>query len=42
MLTDITDFSIHAGKIYLLAIIDCFDGLVTELSISTNPNAKIG
>ena len=27
-LTDITEFSIPAGKVYLSPIIDCFDGLV--------------
>lgn len=27
MLTDITEFSIPAGKIYLSLIIDCFDGM---------------
>ena len=26
-LTDITEFSIPAGKVYLSPIIDCFDGL---------------
>lgn len=29
-LTDITEFRIPAGKIYLSLIIDCFDGLVVS------------
>ncbi|MBM6842318.1 IS3 family transposase, partial [[Clostridium] spiroforme] len=29
MLTDITEFSIPAGKVYLSPIIDCFDGMVS-------------
>lgn len=29
-LTDITEFHIPAGKIYLSPIIDCFDGLVSS------------
>ena len=41
MLTDITEFSIPAGKVYLSPIIDCFDGMVTAWKISTNPNAEL-
>ena len=40
-LTDITEFSIPAGKIYLSPIIDCYDGMVVSWSISTHPNAKL-
>lgn len=38
-LTDITEISIPAGKIYLSPIVDCFDGLITSWSIGTSPNA---
>ena len=31
-LTDITEFAIPAGKVYLSPIVDCFDGLVGRLS----------
>lgn len=32
-LTDITEFSIPAGKVYLSPIIDCFDGLAVTWTI---------
>lgn len=40
-LTDITEFSIPAGKIYLSSIIDCFDGMCIAWSQSTSPNADL-
>lgn len=40
-LTDITEFTIPAGKGYLAPIIDCFDGLVTSWSIGTRPDAEL-
>lgn len=40
-LTDITEFSIPAGKIYLSPIIDCFDGFVTSWSIGVSPDANL-
>lgn len=40
-LTDITEFSIPAGKVYLSPIIDCFDGLVVAWSIGTSPSADL-
>lgn len=40
-LTDITEFSIPAGKIYLSPIIDCFDGLAVSWSIGTSPSANL-
>jgi transposase InsO family protein/transposase-like protein len=40
-LTDITEFSLPAGKVYLSPIIDCFDGLAVTWSIGTSPNAKL-
>ena len=41
MLTNITEFSIPAGKVYLSPIIDGFDGMVSAWKISTNPNAQL-
>lgn len=41
LLTDITEFSIPAGKVYLSPMIDCFDGLVSSWSIGTSPNAEL-
>jgi len=38
-LTDITEFAIPAGKVYLSPIIDCFDGMVVSWNIGTSPNA---
>ena len=40
-LTDITEFQIPAGKIYLSPIIDCFDGCVVTWSISSSPNSVL-
>ena len=40
-LTDITEFSIKAGKIYLSPIIDCFDGMPVSWRIGTSPNADL-
>lgn len=40
-LTDITEFHIPAGKIYLSPIIDCFDGLPVSWKIGTTPNAEL-
>ena len=40
-LTDITEFHIPAGKVYLSPMIDCFDGLVVSWTIGTHPNADL-
>lgn len=40
-LTDITQFSIPAGKVYLSPIIDCFDGMPVSWRIGTSPNADL-
>ena len=40
-LTDITEFHIPAGKIYLSPIIDCFDGLPVSWTIGTSPSADL-
>jgi transposase InsO family protein/transposase-like protein len=40
-LTDITEFHIPAGKIYLSPMIDCFDGLVVSQTVGTSPNANL-
>ena len=40
-LTDITEFHIPAGKVYLSPVIDCFDGLVVSLAIGTRPDAAL-
>lgn len=40
-LTDITEFRIPAGKIYLSPIIDCFDGLPISWTIGTAPDANL-
>ena len=38
-LTDITEIAIPAGKVYLSAIIDCYDGMVVSWQISIKPDA---
>ena len=40
-LTDITEFHIPAGKVYLSPVIDCYDGMVVSWSIGTRPNAEL-
>lgn len=40
-LTDITEFQIPAGKVYLSPMIDCFDGMVVSWSIGTHPDAEL-
>lgn len=40
-LTDITEFHIPAGKVYLSPILDCFDGLAVSWTIGTNPDAGL-
>ena len=40
-LTDITEFQIPAGKIYLSPIIDCFDDMAVNWTIGTNPDAEL-
>lgn len=40
-LTDISEFQIPAGKVYLSPMIDCFDGMVVSWSIGTRPNAEL-
>jgi putative transposase len=40
-LTDITEFQLPAGKVYLSPMIDCFDGMVVSWSIGTRPDAEL-
>ena len=39
--TDLTEFHIPAGKVYLSPIIDCFDGMVISWTIGTSPDAEL-
>lgn len=39
--TDITEFRLPSGKVYLSPMIDCFDGAVISWTISTFPNAAL-
>ncbi|NLB82684.1 MAG: IS3 family transposase [Synergistaceae bacterium] len=40
-LTDITEFQIPAGKIYLSPIVDCFDGMLVSWTIGPSPDAGL-
>lgn len=40
-LTDITEFALPAGKVYLSPIVDCFDGMVPCWTIGTSPAAAL-
>ena len=39
--TDLTEFSIPAGKAHLWPVIDCYDGLPVAWTIGTSPNAAL-
>jgi transposase InsO family protein len=40
-LTDITEFHIPAGKVYLSPVIDCFDGLVVSWTMGPRPDSDL-
>ena len=40
-LSDLTEFAIPAGKVYLSPIVDCFDGFIPSWTIGTSPNATL-
>lgn len=40
-LTDITEFHIPAGKVYLSPVIDCFDGMPVAWTIGTSPSSEL-
>jgi hypothetical protein len=40
-LTDINEFAIPVGKVYLSPIIDCSDGLVVAWTTGTSPSAEL-
>lgn len=40
-LTDITEFRIPAGKVYLSPVIDCFDGMVVSWTLGTRPDSEL-
>lgn len=40
-LTDISEFSIPAGKVYLSPIIDCLDGMPVSWTVSEHPDEKL-
>ena len=41
LLTDITEFSLIDGKVYLSPLIDCFDGLPITYTCGKSPNAEL-
>lgn len=40
-LTDITEFALPAGKVYLSPMLDCFDGMIVSWKIGTSPKADL-
>lgn len=40
-LTDITEFGLPEGKVYLSLVLDCFDGLPVAWKIGTSTNATL-
>ena len=41
LLSDITEFALPAGKVYLSPIVDCFDGYLSAWTIGLHPNADL-
>ena len=41
LLSDINEFAIPAGKVYLSPAVDCFDGMPVTWRISEHPNADL-
>jgi transposase InsO family protein len=39
--TDLTEFHIPAGKVYLSPVVDCFDGMAVSWSIGSSPDAEL-
>jgi len=39
--TDLCEFQIPAGKVYLSPLVDCFDGMAVSWTIGTSPNAEL-
>jgi putative transposase len=39
-LTDVTQFSTPAGRLYLSPVLDCFDGTIVSRATSTSPDAE--
>ena len=40
-LTDLTEFHIPAGKVYLSPVVDCFDGMAVSWTIGTSLAAEL-
>ena len=40
-LTDITEFALPEGKVYLSALVDCFDGMLPSWTIGTTPDSAL-
>lgn len=40
-LTDITEFALPGGKVYLSPLIDCYDGMPVAWSVGLSPNAEL-
>lgn len=40
-LTDLTEFHVPAGRVYLSPIVDCFDGMVVSWTIGASPDAEL-
>lgn len=41
LVTDVTEFKVGDGKVYLSPVIDCFDGLPVSRSISRHPDSAL-
>lgn len=41
VVTDVTEFKVGRDKVYLSAVVDCFDGMLAAWSISLHPDSKL-
>lgn len=41
LVSDVSEFAIPAGKVYLSPAVDCFDGFLVAWNISTHPDAEL-
>ena len=41
LLTDLTEFSLTDGKVYLSPLVDCFDGCILSWSIGVSPSSQL-
>ncbi|BDR53850.1 hypothetical protein KIM372_17570 [Bombiscardovia nodaiensis] len=41
LLTDITEFRVRDGELYLSAIVDCYDGMIVTWTVGEHPDSAL-